>query len=232
MPDIAITALDLRLQKQVESARLAFEKGRYDHAIETAAAILREQPGCLPVRKLLRAAQLKLSAAKTGMFGRLVSSMSSAPFVLGGSMQLKDKPQNAATAADKLLLADPNNLAALTLLGQAATALGWNETAIFAYDSARESAPDRPDLALSLGLALLTVGRAAEAVRAAQEALRVQPNSAAAQELLRNASIAVTMAKGKWEEGGNYRGKLADEQKAAQLEQAAKFASKPAPPKS
>src|SRR4051812_49341441 len=146
MPEVAVTALDLRLQKQVESARQGFEKGRYDHAIETATLVLREQPGCLPVRKLLRAAQLKQKAAKAGMFGRLVASMSSAPFVLGGNLQLKDKPANAVAAADKLLLADPHSVPALTLLGQAAAALGWNDTAVFAFEAARENAPTRPDL--------------------------------------------------------------------------------------
>jgi len=230
MPEVAVTALELRLQKQVESARVAFERGRYDHAVETAAAVLREQPSCLPVRKLMRAAQLKLAAGKGGLFGRMLSSVSSAPFVLGGNLQLKDKPQNAVTAADKLLLADPNNISALTLLGQGASALGWLETAVFACEAARSCEPDRPDLNLSHGLALLAAGRAREAVQAAQDALRVQPNHAEAQTLLRNASIAVTMAKGNWETEGNYRGKLNDEAKAAALEQAARLSSKQTPP--
>jgi tetratricopeptide (TPR) repeat protein len=230
MPEVAVNTLELRLQKQVESARVAFEKGRYEHAVETAGLVLREQPSCLPVRKLMRAAQLKLASGKSGLFGRMMTSMSSAPFVLGGSFQLKDKPLNAVVAADKLLASDANNVAALTLLGQGAGALGWLETAVFAYDAARSCEPDRPDLNLALGLALLAAGRAAEAVQAAQDVLRIQPNHAEGQDLLRNASIAVTMAKGNWETQGNYRGKLNDEAKAVQLEQAARLAGKTLPP--
>jgi tetratricopeptide (TPR) repeat protein len=229
VPEIAVTALELRLQKLVESARAAFAAGRYEHAVETSATVLKEQPSCLPVRRLLRAAQLTQAAAKSG-FGRFLSNVSSAPFVLGGSRQLKEQPLAAVAGADKLLLRDANSVPALSLLGEAAAVLGWNETAVFACEAAAELEPDRPALLLALGQALLAVGRAADAVKAAQRALAVQPNSVDAQELLRTASVAVTMAKGKWEQGGDYRGKLHDEQKAAQLEQAARLAPK-LPPK-
>jgi tetratricopeptide (TPR) repeat protein len=230
MPEVTVTSLEPRLQKQVESARAAVERGRYDHAIETAAGVLGEQPACLAVRKLLHAAQLKQTAGKSGLFGRLLTSVSNAPFVFGGNLQLKEQPLKAVASADKLLRRDASNVAALTLLGQAATVFGWHETAVFAYEAARENEPDRPELVLSLGQALLAVGRAPAAVAAAQESLRLQPNSADAQTLLRNASIAVTMAKGKWEQSGDYRGKLHDEQKAAQLEQAAKLTTRAPPP--
>ena len=231
MPEVTVATLEPRLQKQVESARVAFERGRYEHAIETAAAVLGEQPACLPVRKLLRAAQLKQTAGKCGLFGRLVTSVSNAPFVLGATLQLKEQPLKAVASADKLLLRDAGSIAALTLLGQAATVLGWAETAVFAYEAARENEPDRPELLLLLGQALLAVGRAPEAVKAAHGTLRLSPNNADAQTLLRNASVAVTMVKGKWEAGGDYRGKLHDEQKAVQLEQSAKFTPKPPPSK-
>jgi tetratricopeptide (TPR) repeat protein len=223
MAETVVTGLELRLQKQVESARAAFERGRYDHAVEMCVAVLREQPSCLPVRKILRSAQLKAKpAAKVGTLGRLFSSISGAPLILTGSRQLKDQPLAAVAAADKLLAGDANNVAALGLLGRAATALGWLDTAIFAGEAARAADPDRADLHLALGQTLLAAGRLAEAVQAAQQALRLQP-SAAAQDLLRNASVAVTMAKGNWETEGNYRAKLHDEAKAAQLEQAARI---------
>ena len=180
----------------MESARSAFAAARYDHAVEAASAVLKEQPSCLPVRHLLRAAQLKRVAEKSGC-GRFMANVSSAPFVLSGSLQLKEQPLAAVAGADKLLLRDADSVSALTLLGEAATVLGWNETAVFAYEAALELAPDRLFLMLSLGHALLAVGRAPEAVKAAQRMLFDQPNNADAQSLMRNASVAVTMAKGK-----------------------------------
>ncbi len=209
MPEVIVASLEPRLQKQVESARAAFDHGRHDHAIETAAAVLAEQPACLPVRKLLRAAQLKRVADRRGLLGRLVTSVSSSPFVLAGTLILKERPARAVANADKALFRDANNCAALLLLGQAATALGWTETAVFAFEAARENEPDRPELLLALGQALLAAGRAAEAVKATEELLRLQPNNAEALTLLRDASVAVTLVQGKWEQGGDYRGRLA-----------------------
>lgn len=212
MAEITVAALEPRLQKQVESARTAFERGRHEHAVEAAAAVLKEQPSCLPVRRLLRAAQLKQAVEKSS-FGRFMANVSSAPFVFGGSRQMKEQPLAAVACADKLLLRDAHNVAALVLLGEAATGLGWNETAVFAYEAAIELEPDRPFLMLSLGHALLAAGRAPEAVKAAQKVLFDQPDNAAAEMLLRNASVAVTMAKGKWEQDSDYRSKLREEEK-------------------
>ncbi len=190
-----------------------------------------EFPACLAVRKLVRAAQLKLEGKKAGLLGKLVSSVSSAPFMLSGNSQLKDNPLSSVASADKLLFKNPNNVSALALLGKAAAELGWNETAVFAFECAREEEPDRPDLLLGLGAALLAVGRAEEAVKVSRDLVQLQPNNADAQALFRNASIAVTVAKGKWEASGDYRGKLLDEKRAAELEAVAKTFPKPGKPK-
>lgn len=214
MSEIPVTALSFPLQKQVESARAALDQGRAEHAIDTCARILEEQPGCLAVRKMQRAAQLKLAVLKRNSVSRMVRAVSTAPFLLGGSLKLKDDPRAALTSADRLLRKDPHNVAALGLLGQAAMALGWPETAVFAYQAASDLEPDRPDLLIALAGAYLAAGRAKEAVHAADEALRIQPANADALAVHRAASVAATMAKGKWEQGGDFRGKLAGPPKA------------------
>ena len=73
-----------------------------------------------------------------------------------------------------MLRRDPDNVSALVLLGQAALAMHWPETAVYAYETARGLEPDRPDIVLALGQALLAAGRTAEAVVTAKEALRLQ----------------------------------------------------------
>lgn len=50
MTEMMISALELRLQKQLEGAELALAQGRYEPAITAAGAVLKEQPACLPVR--------------------------------------------------------------------------------------------------------------------------------------------------------------------------------------
>jgi tetratricopeptide (TPR) repeat protein len=210
MPEVAVTALDFRLQKQVESARAAFDRGDRRQTLELCAAVLEAQPACVTVRKLERAALLKRAAGRPGLVTRLATAVSAAPFLLSGSRQLKDQPRSALATAERVLRRDPQSVAALCLLGQAATALGWNETAVFAYEAASDLEPDRQDIRVSLSGAYLAAGRAADAVGAASQALQLNPANAGAQALLRNASVAVTMAKGEWERGGDYRSKRDD----------------------
>lgn len=210
MPEVLITALSFALQKQAESARTAFDRGKPAQASELCAKILDEQPACLSVRKLERAALLKLAATRTGGLSKMVQAVSNAPYLLGGSLKLKDEPRTAFASADKLLRRDPQNIAALGLLGQAAVALGWPETAVFAYEAACDLDHARPDVWVSLSGAYLAAGRAKDAVHAADEALRLHPANADALALQRAASVAVTLAKGKWEQGGDFRGKLAE----------------------
>lgn len=231
MPEVLVSTLSFALQKQVESARAAFDRGKPAQAAEWCAVILDEQPACLSVRKLERAAQLKVAAMRQGGLSKLVRAVSTAPFLLGGSLKLKEDPRAAFASAERLLRRDPHNTAALGLLGQAAMALNWPETAVFAYEAASDDEPDRPDLWVALSGAYLAAGRAKDAVHAADEALRIQPANADALALQRTAAVAVTMAAGKWEQGGDYRGKLADGAKPAGPEQATNSTAKPHPPR-
>lgn len=210
MPEVLVTALSFARQKQMESARAAFDRGKPAQAAELCAAILDEQPACLSARKLERAALLKLATARPSGLSKMVQAVSNAPFLLSGSLKLKGEPRAALAGAEKLLRRDPQSLAALGLLGQAAMALGWPETAVFAYEAASDLDHSRPDLLVALSGAYLAAGRAKDAVHAADEALRLQPANADALALQRTAAVAVTMAKGKWEQSGDYRGKLAD----------------------
>ena len=211
MPEVLVRDLSFALQKQAESARAAYDRGKPAQAAELCAKILAEQPACLSVRKLERAALLKLATTRTGGLSKMVQAVSNAPFLLGGSLKLKEEPRAALASAEKLLRRDPQSVAALGLLGQAAVALGWPETAVFAYEAACDLDHDRPDVWVSLSGAYLAAGRAKDAVHAANEALRLQPANADALALQRTASVAVTMAQGKWEQSGDFRGKLAGE---------------------
>jgi len=208
MSEVPIAALDSQLQKQVESARSALDRGRPEQALELCHSVLAAQPDCLQVRKLERAAQLKFAAIRRGLVSRWVSAVSTAPFLLNGNLKLKDDPRSALATAERLLRRDPHSVAALNLLGQSATELGWIETAIFAHETASDLEPDRMDLLLSLGRAYLAAARGSDAVETANQALKLQPASSDAQSLLQDALVAVSVMNGKWEQAGGSRGKL------------------------
>ncbi|HKB57269.1 MAG TPA: hypothetical protein VKC51_06740 [Lacunisphaera sp.] len=212
MSEVLVNSLSIALQKQVESARAAFDRGKPEQAAELCAKILEEQPACLSVRKLERAALLKLASARQSGLSKFVMAVSHAPFLLGGSIRLKTEPQVTFASAAKLLQRDPKDISALNLMGQAAMALGWQETAVFAFEAASDLNHERVDIWISLSGAYLASGRAKDAAHAAEEALRLHPANADALTLQRSAAVAVTMAKGKREQRGDYRSKLADGQ--------------------
>lgn len=211
MSEVTVSNLEFRLQKQVENARAAFDRGDSEQAMELCAAVLEAEPACLTVRKLERAAQLKLAASKRNSVSQLVRAVSSAPQLLTGSMFLKAEPRNALVTAERLLRRDPQNVGALCLMGQATTALGWSETAVFAYEAASDLEPERQDIWVALGGAYVAVGRSADAVGAASQALQLNPANIEAQTLLRDASV--TVAQGEKEQSGEDSGRPGERSK-------------------
>lgn len=188
--------------------------------MEVTAQVLKMQPGCLPVRKLQRVAQLRQHRGKSsGFFGKTLTGLSSAPFMFGSG---KKDPAKQLESAEMLLAKDPTNVLALKMLAEAAGGLGLPETVAFALDAVRELDPDNRNNLLALGEAWLAAGKPTDALKIADEILRMKPTDAEAQSLMRKASIAQTVKKDNWDQQGSYRDKLRDEAQAVSLEQSSK----------
>src|SRR5205814_6466991 len=96
MPEVTVASLDPRHQKLIENARVALERGNLDYVFEVTSQVLKAQPGCLPVRRLLRVAQLRQSRGKTGGFMGKALGWSAAPFMFGSGK--KDPAKQLETA--------------------------------------------------------------------------------------------------------------------------------------
>lgn len=220
MPEVPVASLDPRHQKLIDNARVALERGNLDYVLEVTAQVLRTAPGCLPVRRLQRVAQLRQARGKGGGFmAKMTGSLSTAPFMFAGA---KKDPAKLLESAEGLLAKDPNNVGALKLLAEAAGGLGLPETVAFALDAVRELEPENRANLLALGEAWLTAGKPTEALKIADDILRTKPTDADAQNLMRKASVAQTVTKHSWENQSSYRDKLRDEAQAVSLEQGAK----------
>jgi tetratricopeptide (TPR) repeat protein len=219
MPEIAVTSLDPRHQKLIDNARIALERGQLDYTLDACTQVLKTAPGCLPVRRLQRAAQLRDFKSKNKFMAKAIGGFSTAPFMFGGG---KKEPAKVLETAEGMLAKDPTSVPALKLLAEAAGGLGLLETVAFALDAVREIEPDNRANLLALGEAWITAGKPAEALKAADAILKTKPADADAQNLMRKASIAQTVTKGNWDGQGNFRDKLRDEAQAVSLEQAAK----------
>src|SRR5436190_1649290 len=166
MPEVPVASLDPRHQKLIENARVALERGNLDYVLEVTSQVLKVQPGCLPVRKLQRVAQLRHNRGKSGGFmGKALSGFASAPFMFGA----KKEPAKQLENAEGLLAKDPNSVAGLRMLAEAAGALGLPETVAFALDAVREIEPGNRVNLLALGEALLAAGKPVEALKMADE---------------------------------------------------------------
>ncbi len=218
MQEVTLNSLDARLQKQIENAQVALQRGNFDYVVEITTTVLNLAPGCVPVRRLQRAALVKRAELKNKLFSKAMGSVTMAGFMFAS----KKDPLKALESADKMLHADPSNVGALKTLGEASKSLGMMETAAFAWEAIRELQPKDHDTLVSLANAYIDARMHKEAVRVAEDLLKLRPSDGDALALMRKASVAQTMDKGKWESQSSFRTKLKDENLAVSLEQAAK----------
>lgn len=219
MQEVPLTALDARLQKQIESAQVALQRANYDYVIEVTSQVLKNAPGCLPVRRLQRVALVRHQEGKTSLMSKAMGSVTMAGFLFGGG---KKDPAKSLETAEKLLLSDAKSIPALKNLAEATAALGLLETSAFAWECIREIQPRDHDTLLHLAEAYLNAKLNKDALRIADEMLKLRPQDGDALALMRRASVAQTMDKGNWETQSSFREKLKDEAQANSLEQASK----------
>lgn len=218
MSEITLKELDPRLQKQVQGADQSIARGNPNYAIDICSGILKQHPGCLDVRKILRKAQRKLAASK-GKGSSVFSKVTNASLLLRGS-QVKKDPLAAMDTCEKMLKVNPSNIPVLRMLGQAAQEAGFIKTAIFCFENIHEIDSKNIDNLLMLGEAHLANGNPKEAVKVGDAILEFSPGHGDASDMIRRASVTQSIEQGKWdEENTDFREKLRDEDQAVKLEQ-------------
>lgn len=217
MPEIPVSSLDVRAQKLVENAQIALQRRNFDYVLEVTGQVLKAAPGCLPVRRLQRVAQMRAAQSKNKLFSKALGSVTQAGFLFG-----KKAPAEQLENAERMLAADPTSTAGLRLLAEAAVGMGLPETAAFAWECLRDLQPTDRETLLGLAEAYLAAGKARQALATADALLKLRPQDGDGLELMRRASVAQTMEKGRWEEQGSFREKLRDEAASVSREQAAK----------
>jgi len=218
MAEQPLSALDPGLRRQVEHARTALGRGNLDYAIDLFRDVLRREPACLSVRKVLRSAQLKRATLKLGL--KRVFRLACHVSMLAWAQLVKRRaPSRSMDLAERVLDWNPRHHRASTILAAAASVYGLPETAIFALESACESRPNDHASAYSLVRAYLAINRPQEALAIAEKWGRLRPTDDAFRDLLKEALVTQSLRKGGWEsDSGTYRDKLKNEQEAVDLE--------------
>jgi len=220
MPEIPVSALDPKQQRQVENARIALGRGDLDYVLEVCAQILKKSPGCLPVRRMQRAAQLQHSGAggKIRSLTRRLGQLAS-----GAVANEAASASEALVRAEQQLAVDPRSIPALKKLAAAARALEMPETVVFALEAVRELQPNDSQNLLALGAAWLELGDTKKALEIADAVIKAAPLEHRAQDLMKRASVAKTVTEGNWALTDSFRDKLRNAEKAVALEAGARI---------
>ena len=219
MKEVAITDLDVRLQKQIENARNVVNKNP-SYAVDILSNIVNRNLGCLEARKILRLAQQRANKGKAKGLGGLISKVSSIPFSLSGESKIKKNPHKAMESAEQMLSANPENVVGHKFLAAASVELEMYSTAVFAYESIRKIEPKNSENIKALMSVYISTGQNEDAIRVGDAAYSANPSDEEIQALIKKASVEQTMEAGKWEEDKSFRDKLKDEGESQKLEQA------------
>lgn len=220
MPKVLLKDIDPREQKQVAAAENAINRGNAQFAAETCQAVLGRHPECTEVRRILRRAQKAIHGNKSGgSFGKLLSSVSLA----GKSSVAKSDPKAAMEHAEKILAKNPFDIPANKLLAAAAETLELWDAVALAYEEIVAVEPKTENYKLLVD-AYMNDGDGERAEKTVNAALKKFPGNGDLQELARQVSVKMTMKKS-WEGDGDYRSKIADKEKALELEKKSRVVS-------
>lgn len=220
MSEVTLKELDSRVRKRFGNARTAVERGNYEYTIEICSSILSLHPGCLEVRELLRQAQQSVFTKQgRGLLAKSKMAVEVRALIVYGKPYIKKKPGLAMEYGERALSRNPLSEGALSLVAAGAEELGLYETAVFCLKNICDS--ECKDFALMKRYceALIQTGETNEAVAIAERLKRLKPENSIIQELVKSASVAHSINKGKWaEEEQDFRSKLKDEELSETLE--------------
>ena len=214
-----IAELDPRQIKQLEAADKAVTSNP-SYSVEIYSAVLKLSPGCIELRKKLRALQLRMAKKSTKGLSSLFGKVTIAPFMLRGKGD--KKPTIALEKAEELIEKSVGNVLAHQMLVDAAKELDLKETVVFGLETIRQISPKDLKNLKELGNAYLEIGETEKTIAVGNEIQKLNPSDGDAEDLMKRASVAVAMNKGKWEESEDFRTQLKDEAEAQSLEQASK----------
>ena len=199
MQEIDLNLLHPRLQLQVAKARRAIHGGHPAYAVDICLQILRREPGCLPVRKILRSAQKANQSSNNGESLKVFKTVCSLAVYLWNKVLPGKNPHKTMDLAERILKRDIENIRARQMLASTAHSLGLSETKLFALEEIRNYRPHDIDNLLALGHTYLVIGRLADAEKAGDSILKLEPMHGAARSLVKRASVSRTIQIGGWD---------------------------------
>jgi len=220
MAEIEIENAPRKAREHFDKGFAAMERGNLDYAMDMFHLSLDVCPQLLKSRKYLRAAQVKKYRTKgPNSIQKALIPVKAAGKTMKAQSIIKKDPTGALKVTEELLALDPFNTSFVNLNVQAAIAAGMPEAAILTLEVAKEANPSDVKLLRQLAALYQEVDRMHDARLVYEDVARISPNDPQSIKQLKDATALDSMQKGRWNEEGDFRGKVKDNKEAGLLEQ-------------
>ncbi|MGD7653320.1 MAG: tetratricopeptide repeat protein [Verrucomicrobiales bacterium] len=217
MPEITEQELPANLKPLWLKSLTAVQASNLDYAITLIQGVLKECPGFLDGRKLLRKCEIQISggAKKKGLFGGGMGTMKI-------QSQVKKDPLAGLALIEKELEKDPSNEGANELLFDTAVKLEMLETAAFALETIREQKPENSKLLHKLAAFYLANEQPDKASEVFNDIIKHHPTDGVAIKGSKDASARASMMKQRWDENASMKDLMRDKGEFEEIEKASR----------
>ena len=221
MPEITEKELPPNIKPIWLKALTAVQTSNHAYGISLLQAVLKDCPGFLDGRKMLRNCELQLAGnakKKAGLFGMSGGGM--------GIMKLqsaaKKDPAGTLPLIEKELEKDPYNDQANDLLFDTCLKLELFETAAFALETVRKGSPENAKMLHKLAEFYITREQPMLASEVYNDIIKHHPTDGTAIKGSKDASARASMQKQKWDENADMRSLMKNSAEFEELEKASR----------
>ena len=221
MSEITEKELPPNLKPLWLKALSAVQTSNLTYGISLLQAVLKDSPGFLDGRKMLRKCELQIAGGakkKAGLFGIQTGGMG----VMKLAGQAKKDPGGALPLIEKELEKDPLSDSANELLFDTCLKLELFETAAFALETVRKGSPENAKLLHRLAEFYITRDQPMLASEVYNDIIKHHPTDGAAIKGSKDASARASMQKGKWDENADMRSLMKSSAEFEELEKASR----------
>jgi tetratricopeptide (TPR) repeat protein len=221
MPEITEKELPANLKPLWLKALTAVQTSNIPYGITLLQAVLKDCPGFLDGRKMLRTCELQLAGntkKKAGLFGMSGGGMG----VMKLQGQAKKDPEGTLPLIEKELEKDPLSDQANDLLFDTCLKLELYDTAAFALETIRKGNPENAKLLHKLAEFYITREQPQLASEVYNDIIKHHPADGPAIKGSKDASARASMQKQKWDENADMRSLMKNSAEFEELEKASR----------
>lgn len=221
MPEITEKDLPSNLKPLWLKALSAVQTSNLEYGISLLQAVLKDSPGFLDGRKMLRKCELQI-ASTTKKKGSLFGLQTGGVSVMKLQGAAKKDPLGTLPLIEKELEKDPASEHANDLLFDTCVKLEFFNTAAFALETVRQTHPENSKLLHKLAEFYITREQPQIASEVYNDIIKHHPTDGSAIKGTKDASARASMQKAKWDENADMRSLMKNSAEFEELEKASR----------